>query len=315
LPPISRLAFVIALLMLAISCRERQEAVASEVPTLEIKAEVARPRSATVMSPYDGRVATLSVAEGAAVHAGDLAATIANAGVDRDVAYSRAQLALAEYRLRNAGTSPRTPTSIDDDAKERLRATQMIVDGRKSRLERYEKLFATKDVTADELENARMEYAAATRELAAERRALRNVDVAQTMDPALLRLDVEKARAELAIVEERQKQLHVTAPIDGVVTRVLATQGQSINPREPLFEITDASTLDVRGAIAPELLRHVRAGMPVEVRIFTVPPRIFRAAIRTVIPPTDATGATLSVSVPNPDGVLQPGTAATITVK
>jgi membrane fusion protein (multidrug efflux system) len=297
------------------SCRERQEAVAAEVPTLEIKAEVTKPRTAIVVAPYDGRIATMIATEGTIVHAGDVIVTLANPTVERDLAYSRAQLALAEYRLRNASAPKRGMTSVDDDAAERVRVAQSIVQSRKARLDRYENLFTTHDITSDELENARIEYAAAKRDLNAERRAAQNVNVAQPGDPALLQLDVDRARAEAAVIEERQKQLRVVAPMNGVITRVLAAPGDAIYPRDPLVEVTDTSTLEVRGTIAPELLRHVRAGMPVDVKVFTVPPRRFSASIKTVAPPSDANGAMISVPVSNPDGVLQPGTSAIITVR
>jgi multidrug resistance efflux pump len=160
-----------------------------------------------------------------------------------------------------------------------------------------------------------MEYAAAMRDLAAERNARRSVEVAQPSDPALLQLDVDKARAELGVIEDRERHLTVTAPIGGIVTRILAAPGEMIFLRDPLFEVSDAATLDVRGTIAPELVRHVRAGMAAEVKIFTVPPRRFTTTIRTVTPAVDAGGAAVVVSVSNPDGALQPGTPATITVR
>ncbi|HEX7830763.1 MAG TPA: efflux RND transporter periplasmic adaptor subunit [Thermoanaerobaculia bacterium] len=301
--------------MLLGSCRERPEAVAAEVPALEIKAEVTRPRMAAVVAPYDGRIESVSVAEGGAVKAGDVVAVIANPTVQRDLAYSRAQLALAEYRLRLA-QKPAQRATPNDDAKERVRVAQAIVDHRKSRLDRYEKLFVTRDITNDELETARLEYAAARRDLNAERKSLESSQVAaQAIDPALMKLDVDRARAELAVIEDRERQLRVLAPIAGIVTRIQAAPGDSIYPRDPLLEITDASTVEVRGAIAPELLRHVRPGLPVEVKVFTVPPRRFQAQIKTVVPPAAGGGATISVPISNPDGVLQPGTTAIITVR
>lgn len=293
--------------------------MAAEVPALEIKAEVARPRMATVVAPSDGRVGAVHAHEGGTVRAGEIVITIANPALQRSLAYSRAQLALAEYRLRQTQNPKRVQrsTSDDGDARERIRIAQAIVDNRKSRLDRFEKLFATRDITKDEFELARIEYDAAVRDLRAERKNLENANAAQTQsgDPALLQLDVERARAEMAILEDRSRQLQVAAPIGGIVTRLLAAPGDTIFPRDPLLEITDASTLEVRGTIAPELLRHVRAGMPVEVKVFTVPPRRFRASIKTVIPPAAGAGATISVPVSNPDGVLQPGTTAIITVR
>jgi multidrug resistance efflux pump len=309
-----------AIIALAVSvgtlagCRDRQEAVAADLPKLEVRAEVARPHTAVVSAPVDGRVKEIAVREGATVQAGDVLLSLWNPTIARDLAYTRAQLALAEHRLKNAGAAP-PQRKIATEDQNRLRATEELVRNRKAKLDRYEKLFASRDVSFQELEQAQAEYTMATRELSAERAAMQNVAAAPVTDPALLQLDVEKARAEAALIEDRQKQLVVSAPIAGMVMRVIAIPGDNVYPRDPLVEIANAATLDVRGAIAPELVRYVRPGMPVDVKVLTVPPRRFSANIRTITPAADAAGPTLVVPVPNPDGVLQPGTPAVITVR
>jgi multidrug resistance efflux pump len=279
------------------ACHEQQEASAADIPKLEMKAMVAKPLTASVTAPLDGRVQSLAVREGAVVKAGDVLLTLVNPAVDRDLAYAHAQLAVAEYRLHHAGG---VPHASDEPSQEILR-------NRKAKLARYEALFRTHDVSLDELENAQNELAAAMRDAAA--------GAALPSDPTLLQLDAEKARAEEALAADRKKLLTVVAPIAGVITRIVTAEGEGVFPRDPLLEIANTATLEVRGAVAPELLRYVRPGLPVEVKIFTVPPRRFIETIRNVLPATDDAGAALVVSVPNPDGALQPGTPALITVR
>jgi multidrug resistance efflux pump len=280
------------------ACHEQQEASAADIPKLEMKATVAKPLTASVTAPLDGRVQSLAVREGAVVKAGDVLLTLVNPAVDRDLAYAHAQLAVAEYRLHHAGGVPHASEG----------PSQEILRNRKAKLARYEALFRTHDVSLDELENAQNELAAAMRDAAAS-------SAAPPSDPALLQLDAEKARAEEALAADRKKLLTVVAPIAGVITRIVTAEGEGVFPRDPLLEIANTATLDVRGAVAPELLRYVRPGLPVEVKIFTVPPRRFSETIRNVLPATDDAGAALVVSVPNPDGALQPGTPALITVR
>jgi multidrug resistance efflux pump len=297
---------------LLFGCRERQNVATAEDTALEIKAEISKPRSALVVASNDGRVTALP-AEGSVVKAGELLTTLENPGVQRDLAYSRTLVALAERRVQLAST-PRRPEAPDAGGAERIRVAEAIVAHRKERLQRLETLYATRDVTRDELQNARLELAAATRDLNAERRLMSSPQ-AQAADPTLLRLDLDRARAEAAVVADRQTHLQVIAPIGGIVTRVVAGPGSSVYARDPILEISDLSTLEVRGTVSPELLRYVKTGMAVDVKIFSVPPRRFRAPIRSVLPPADASGAAITVAVPNPDGMLQPGTAATITVR
>lgn len=293
-------------------CRERQNVATTEDTALEIKAEISKPRSALVVASYDGRITALP-AEGTRVNEGELLTTLDNPAVQRDLAYSRTLVALAERRVQLA-TTTRRPEAPDAGVAERIRVAEAIVEHRKERLQRLETLYATKDVTRDELQNARLELAAATRDLNAERRMM-STPQAQAADPTLLRLDLDRARAEAAVIADRQTHLQVLAPIGGVVTRVVAGPGTNVYARDPILEISDLATLEVRGTVSPELLRYVKPGMIVDVRIFSVPPRRFRTPIRSVIPPADANGAAITVAVPNPDGVLQPGTAATITVR
>ncbi|HVR37693.1 MAG TPA: efflux RND transporter periplasmic adaptor subunit [Thermoanaerobaculia bacterium] len=293
----------IALIALAFArCDDRQDAVAADAPKLEIKAEVAPPKSTVVAAPIDGRIETIHVREGAAVKAGDLLVSIVNPAVERDLAYARTQLALAEYRLRNAS---RAPVMKRDDEREQADAT--IVRNRKSRVERYRALFATHDVSKDELEIAEAEYAAALRDYAAEREARRVAPPAA--DAGLLKLELEKARAEMAFVEDRKRQLAVYAPVAGTVIRVAANAGEGIYVRDPLLEVANTTSAQVRGTIAPELLRYIKTGVPVDVKVFTVPPRHFVEPVATIA------DTTIIVAVPNPDGVLHAGTPALITVR
>jgi len=301
---------LIASLLLVRCADEQDDAVAADVPKVEIRAQVASAQTATAIATVDGRVATIDVAEGTQVQPGQLLATLTNASVDRDLAHTRAQVAVAEQRLRDA-RRPIATSLVLGDAGARERASAEILKNREAKRERYRELFKTRDVSKEELENAENEYAAALRDYLAERERA-SIKVVQT-DTSLLQLELEKAKAEEAFVNERKSLLRVVAPIGGVVTRVHARAGESIFTRDPVVEIANNATVDVRGAIAPELVRYVRAGMPVEVKVFTVPPRKFTVPVKAVVPAPS--GATLVVDLPNPDAALQTGQQAMITVK
>lgn len=301
----------VAASLLFARCGEDREAVAADVPKVEIRAQVAAAQTATAVATVDGRIATLDVTEGAAVQPGQLLATLTNASIDRDLAHARAQVAVAEQRLRDA-RRPLAQTLVLGDAGARERAAKQILENRQTKRDRYRELFKTRDISKQELEDAENEYAAALRDYLGEKERA-EVKVAPPADTSLLQLELEKAKAEEAFVSERKTLLRVLAPIGGVVTRVHARAGDSIFTRDPVVEITNNRTVDVRGAIAPELMRYLRPGMPVEVKVFTVPPRKFTVPVKAIVPA--ASGATLVVDLPNPDAVLQAGQQALITVK
>jgi multidrug resistance efflux pump len=295
---------------LAVQCSEKPGAAAAETPQLEVRATVAPAQTALAIASIDGRIATLLVQEGSVVQAGTPIATLTNAGIDRDIAYAKAQVAVAEQRLRDA-RRPIAQTLILGDSGARERASAEILKNAEARRDRYRQLFATHDISKQELEDAESGYAAALRDWLVERERA-SQKVIQT-DTGILQLELERAKAEFAFASERRSLLDVKAPIAGVVTRVAARPGESIFPRDPIVQISNTTKMEVRGVIAPELTRYVRVGMPVETKIFTVPPRRFTVPIKNVLPGSG--GATLVVEVPNPDGVVQEGQTALVTVK
>ena len=305
-----RALFCVAVLALASSCSEKPDASAAETPALEVRGAVAPAQVAVAAASIDGRIAEVLVQEGAAVQAGTLVARLVNAVIDRDLAYAKAQVAAAEVRLRDA-RRPLAQTLILGDSGARERASAEILKNRESKRDRYRDLYKSHDISKQELEDAENEYAAALRDWLVERERA-SQKVIQT-DTSVLQLELERAKAEVVFATERRALLDVKAPIGGVVTRVHARVGESIFTRDPVVEIANTATVEVRGLIAPELTRYVRRGMPVEAKVFTVPPRRFTVPIKNVLPA--AGGATLIVELPNPDGVLQEGQSAVVTVK
>jgi multidrug resistance efflux pump len=290
----------------ALACSEKPEAEAADMPRLEVRATVATPQTASAISAVDGRVATLLVSEGSAVRQGAPVATIANPAIDRDIAYAKAQVAVAEQRLSEA-RRPIAQTLILGDAGARERASAEILKNREAKRDRYRQLFASHDISKQELEDAENEYAVALRDWLVERERA-SQKVIQT-DSSILQLELERAKAELAFATERRSLLEVRAPISGVVTRVAARPGETIFPRDPIVDIANNTTVEVRGTVAPELQRYVRGGMPVEVKVMTVPPRRYTVPVRNVL------AGTIVVELPNPEGVLTAGQNAVITVK
>jgi HlyD family secretion protein len=302
-----RICLALVALLLAARCDDQPNAIAAGVPQLELRAEIAPADTAAAIAPVDGRLASLAVREGSVVKAGTVIATLVNPSVERDVAFARAQVALAQQRLAIA-SRPTAKRRATDDSE---RASATILANREAKRNRYRELFRTHDVSKQELEDAENEYSAALRDWLAERERA-TTTIAQT-DTGLLQLELEKARTEEALANDRRSLLTVAAPIGGTITRVNARLGESVFPRDTIVEITDNTKALVRAAIAPELLRYVRTGMPLQVKVFTVPPRRFTAPVRAIVPASS--GATLLIDLPNPDGVLQAGQQAVITVR
>lgn len=291
-------------------CDEEPDVAAAGTPSVEVRGAVASAHTATAIAGIDGRIAGVVVTEGGRVKQGDLVATLTNSSIDRDLAFARAQVASIRQRLREA-RKPIATSLILGDAGARERASAEILQTRQARRDRYRELYKTHDVTKQELEDAEAAYAAALRDWLVERERA-SMKVIQT-DTTVLELELEKAKADEALASERKALLEVRAPMAGIVTRVAAHPGETIFARDAIVEIANTATVDVHAQIAPELMRYVRPGMNVDVKVLTVPPRRFTVPVRSVVPGN--AGAIVVVQLPNPDGVLHQGQNAVVTVK
>ena len=271
----------------------------------------------TVVAQIDGRVEQIGTSEGASVAEGGVLVQLINAAVERDAEVTRAQLEMIDRRLR--GSSPRGPVAAARPT-DSLAISEKILELKRRRFDKMKSLRGTNDVTARDLEQAEVEYLAALRDYNNERRSMAGGSAAAvTADPELLRIERQKTMAEQRFAAHRQSLLRVVSPMTGVVTRLHVTPGQPVYPRDPIADITNISTLHVRGEVAPELLRYIRPGTRVDVKILSVPSRTFADEVDYVIPVQGSGGETRAaavvVSIPNPDGALQPNTEALITLR
>ena len=289
---------VLAIVLAAYGCAGRSESGTLAPRSVDLKAEVVASRAASVTAPFDATVRRVAVREGQSVNAGDILVELTNPEVEHNVEMARLQTQYAEARLH---VRPRRSAEA---------AAKQIVALKKSKVERYRSLLPTHDVTLQEVEEAESELAAARRDLV----AIQNAAPAEPTSA----IELERARAEERLAESRRQTLTVRAPIAGVVTRVSAVEGREAGAREPLAEVTAMAPVDVRADVAPDLLRIARPGTMIEVKILSVPPRVFLDKVAYVVParpgapgePRAAIVATLA----NADGALQPGTPATITI-
>jgi multidrug efflux pump subunit AcrA (membrane-fusion protein) len=310
------LQFLAALSLVLAGCRDDETQSASdEPPPIEIKAALQPAQAMTILAQVDGQVRTLSVREGAKVAANEMLVQLANPAVERDAEVARTQLAYLESR-RNRGTRP-APAPAPAAPRDNLEITAKILELRRDRLEKMRALRKSNDITARELEHAEIEYLAALRDYNNERRGSTIAPPPAPIDDReLRRIEEEKSAAEARFAAERRALLRITSPIAGVVTRVHVAPGQAVFPRDAIADVADTATIHVRGEVAPELLRFLRPGMSVDVKVLSVPPRTFADEIEYVLPVQgESRSAMIVVTIPNPDGSLQPNTQAMITLR
>jgi len=297
------------------ACRENESSTAAAPPLIELKAAVAPFDSVTVYAPVEGRVSQLRAADGAQVAAGQLLVSLTNPAIARDLVYARSAVTSAQQRRGGRPTSAPT-ASLSQAHRQREQHAAKLVQHRRQHLARVRRLLASGDVAKQEVENAETELAFAQRDLESlqEQRSA-PAPVAAATSPAMLQVEEDRARADLALAEHRQSLLSIDAPAAGTLTNLRVAVGRDVYARDPIADIVDARSARVRASIAPELLNYVRVGQLVDVKLMTIPSRRFREPIARVIQPGAESGAAIIVNIPNPDRMLQPGTPAMLTIQ
>ncbi len=77
----------------------------------------------------------------------------------------------------------------------------------------------------------------------------------------------EKIRAELVKAQETARDYSITAPWNGVVSRVLVRDGEFVAPRAAVLEMYDPSSLVIRAAVPEKHAANVAMDMQVDVRL------------------------------------------------
>ena len=97
----------------------------------------------------------------------------------------------------------------------------------------------------------------------------------------------ENVKAQLARIEESQKDYSITAPWGGVVSRVMVLEGDYVAPRTPLIEIFDPASLVARFAVPEADSQSVEIGKAVSVKLDAYPEKNFQARIVRIYPKLD----------------------------
>jgi len=120
---------------------------------------------------------------------------------------------------------------------------------------------------------------------------------------------VRQARAALAIARENLKNMSVTSPISGWVSRRLTEPGQIAGPGTPLLEVVDLRTVYFEANISEMEIGRIKVGQPVQVRVDAYPKETFRGTVFRIYPAASTSGRNFGVriTIPNPGLRLRPG--------
>jgi len=113
------------------------------------------------------------------------------------------------------------------------------------------------------------------------------------------------------------KALHIHSPFDGIVMKIGAREGSRITPDMELYMVADLSRIWVQVDVYEDELPWVQLGDEAEMRLPSVPGRIFKGRLSYIYPYLEGKTRTNKVRIEfdNADLMLKPDMFATITLK
>lgn len=143
----------------------------------------------------------------------------------------------------------------------------------------------------------------------------------QEYDNQITRLDVsarelDRARTQLSIAQERLNKTVIRSPIKGEVRQKLASAGDFVGAGRALFRVVDAEKVKIVFAVPEKDAPKVKPGQDVSFTVDAYPGRNFPGTVSAVLPNLDEHSRMLEVHAlaPNRSGELKPGMFARVRV-
>jgi membrane fusion protein, multidrug efflux system len=246
----------------------------------------------SISSNIAGQVARILVHDNEPVHRGQLLFTVDDQPYRIAVEAAQAKLASARLTVLAGKATYRQQLAS-------VRSAQDTVSYQEKEYDRQRKLLATGiasqamyDGAQHALDNARQQEASAQQQAAGVLAMLDgDADIDVNRHPSVLQAQAELDRAKLNL-----SYTQITAPDDGIVTKVEQLQvGDHINAASPVFALISTRDVWIEANFKESQLAHMRAGQLATIQIDTYPGRTFKARVASIAP---GTGSQFSVLPP-----------------
>lgn len=112
---------------------------------------------------------------------------------------------------------------------------------------------------------------------------------------------LDAARSSLASARDQRSYADLRAPVDGIVTAVMADPGEVVAAGQAVVQIAEAGAREAAFNVSAELAAEAAPGLAVEVALLSDPTVAVKGAIREVSPVADPVTRTYRVLVALPD--------------
>ncbi len=111
------------------------------------------------------------------------------------------------------------------------------------------------------------------------------------------RASFEKIKAQLVSAKEKAQDYTITAPWEGIISRLIVKEGEFIAPRSVLLEMYDPASMVIRAAVPEKHAAEVTAGMRVDVQLDAYPNNVIPGRIDRVYPYLDSRLRTRTIEI------------------
>jgi multidrug resistance efflux pump len=192
------------------------------------------------------------------------------------------QKAAAESSVAEAEAALAEARRAYDAAKEMRSASGASMELAKQTFARYEKLFESKSVSPQEMDEVRMRRDAAVAEMASRESMVAAAEErVKQVEAKISQAKAQSGRADVLVSYTR-----ILAPEPGIVAEKSVDAGSAIFPGSPLIAIDTTGKPQVLGSLPVEQAGHLRLGMDCRLRSSSSAPPI-RGQVSEIVPRSD----------------------------
>ncbi len=214
-------------------------------------------------SELSGKLKSVNVEEGDAIHRGQILAVLQNEDHIAQVASAEAQVRAKDATLRKVINGARRQERLE--AWSSVNEAKSVMENAQTEAQRRQKLLDAGVISREEADRFAREYevARAKYQEAVERHSLVD-DHAREEDRSLAEADLQLARAQLQEARALYEKTIIRSPIDGTVLRKHHREGESVSNSstvpDPILTIGNKKVLRVRVEIDETEVNQVRVG-------------------------------------------------------
>jgi HlyD family secretion protein len=260
------------------------------VRTLQFSARVATTSRVDLGATITGRVAEVTVREGAAVHRGDVLVRLETEELRATLAQAQAAERQAAARLAGLRSTGRRGVQAQ------LEQAEATLANAQAELKRVEDLVAQGFVSASRADDARRAVAVA--------QAQRDSARAQVSAFGESGTDIGQAQAQVALATSatqaaraRLAQAEVMAPADARVLSRNVEPGQIVQPGRALMALALGGPLQLVAQVDERYLEQLRPGQTAAVMADAFPGQRFAARVRSIAPLIDVQRGSVEVKL------------------